>query len=388
MSQQSLSRFVDVLSEFGPLSRTELAERLNLSKAAVTSLSRLALDGGLVREEASEQNPARLGRPAILLDLNPHYGYFVGACVDDDPIRMVLTDLRGNTLARHHAPLPLDGVDSVVQAVDQGIDALLAATDLPRMRVLGLGLAISGVVDHSLGICRHSAILDWHDVPLAPIIEQATGIPTFLENDANAVATGEKLFGSARQLQDFTVVTLGRGIGGAHFIAGQLYRGHSGGAGEIAHCTIDPAGLRCKCGKTGCLDTIAGKDAILGAAHKRGLTAATLPELEELAANGNSAALEILRSAGSALGLAIAHVINLNDPGVVILTGVDAALGAQLMTAARQATENFILPRLLASTTIQFRHVSGDIWARGAASIAAHSFLTGRLDLADQAASR
>ncbi len=340
-------------------------------------LSRQLLDRGVIREISTRQNQQRQGRPVVLLDLNPTYGYFVGARIDEAPLLMSLIDLKGNVIQCHKVTLP-ETVDEIANALHEGAEGLVNSARIQNDRVMGLGIAISGVVDHANGVCRHSAILGWHDVPIASIVSKATSLPTYLENNANAVATGEKLFGDARGHDNFSIVTFGRGIGGAHYIEGHLYRGHSGGAGEIAHCTIDLDGRLCKCGKRGCLDTIASREAILQAAHGCNLDVNTLADIESLAIVGNREAIDILKRAGRALGLAVAHIININDPELVIITGIDASLGTLLMTSTRQAIENLILPRLLASTRLEFRHVNGEVWARGAASIAARSLLTGK----------
>ena len=103
----------------------------------------------------------------------------------------------------------------------------------------------------------------WRDVAIAEIIQRTTRIPTYLDNDAHSVATGQKLFGQARESKNFSIIMLGKKIGDGHYINGRLTRGHTGAAGEIGHCTVVAGGARCDCGKRGCLDMFATSSALL-----------------------------------------------------------------------------------------------------------------------------
>ena len=122
----------------------------------------------------------------------------------------------------------------------------------------GAGVAVAGIVDANAGVCRYSAGLDWRDVPVSEMIGKALRLQAWVDNDANAIAMGEKIFGRAREYDNFSIIVLGRTIGSAHYMNGMLYRGHDGSAGEIGHITVDPAGPLCRCGRNGCLDTFAG----------------------------------------------------------------------------------------------------------------------------------
>jgi predicted NBD/HSP70 family sugar kinase len=206
-------------------------------------------------------------------------------------------------------------------------------------------------------------------------VSRITGIPTYIDNDANTVATAEKLFGHAREAKNFSIITLSNTVGCAHYIGGKLYRGENGGAGEIGHCLADPDGVLCRCGRIGCLDTVAGFDAILQSAKKHQLAVRSIQDLEALAANGNPHAVGILRGAGHALGMAVANVIQINNPEMALFACTEGLHNGLFATITRQTIENNILPRFLSSTSLHFYPVQKDFWARGAASIAAQEFL-------------
>ena len=366
----------------GPTHRAELAAATRLSKAAVSTLSRSLIEAGLIHEVATARAPSGQGRPSVLLDLEPRFGCLIGIRLDEDPLVVVLTDLKGVVLAHESRALSArPDIDEVAASVASSVAALIAASGVDARRLLGGGIAVSGIVDANAGVVRHSAILGWNDVPLAAHVETHLGVPVLIENDANAVATFEHLYGSARGTDDFALVTIGRGVGAAQFVAGRLQRGHDGGAGELAHCTVVPDGRLCACGKHGCLDTVAARGAILAAARERGLPVHDLTALETLAQRGDPDALALLREAGAVLGLGVSHLIHLTDPGLVLIAGSEIRPGSVLSTAVRQAVERHVLPRKLPGLKLAFRPLEPISWAQGAAALATHSLLTGRLDL-------
>ncbi|WP_454856830.1 ROK family transcriptional regulator [Rhizobium binxianense] len=369
-SQRELLR---VISESGPLSRTELASAIGLSKAAMSGIARDLIARGVLHETETIYGQ---GRPSILLDLQPECAFFIGISLLEDPAPMILGDLNGNIIARQTMPLSRDP-KVIATAIARGLPEILKAHPEASSKLAGIGVALSGFVDEEQATCVQSTLLGWQDVALADIIRQATGVDTFIENDAKAVAVSEKLFGIARDTPNFSVVSLGDGIGCAHFIDGKLYRGNHGGAGEIAHCTIEPGGAPCRCGKRGCLDTVASMKAIKEMSLAEGLKCTSLSDLEYEASLGTTAAIRILHKAGSALGLAIAHLIQMNDPGMILITHVEGSFDGLFGTVVQQAIEANVLPRYAGQTPIRTRRVDTDVWARGAASIAAHNFLIG-----------
>lgn len=376
MLTSSKRAILQTLIDRGPLSRAAIAEILGLSRAALSGLSGELIDAGILREAETSYGSSRLGRPSILLEINASHGYLVGMSIEQFGCPMVLADLHGTVLAQ--VILPATRVpEEVVDIIEEGLPALLSMAGVERASVLGLSVALSGFVNHSQSVCLQSAILGWADVPLARMVEERVGLPTSLENNANAAAVGEKLFGRGKEQVNFSVVTFGESIGCSHYIDGRLYRGHAGGAGELAHCTIELDGIPCRCGKRGCLDTIASRHAVVSAAHAATLPAESPQEIEELAKTGNPAAIGILHRAGNALGLAISHLIQLNNPERIVIASVDGAVGGLFRTVTKQAIDAYVLPQLGSVTDIRFDDVDEIFWARGAAAIAAHRYLIG-----------
>jgi predicted NBD/HSP70 family sugar kinase len=373
----SRTAIIEALLENGSMSRSDLAGSLGLSRSALTELSRGLIEEGLIHETSSSHDKPQKGRPSILLSLNAEYGYFIGVGLTEDPPMMVLTDFHGNSLAQHRmrdAAQPR----AVATAIEKGIPHLIRATNISRDKVLGIGVALSGYVNHLQGMCLQSNALGWRDVPIAEIVQRVTAIPTYLDNDAHSVATGQKLFGHARESRNFSIVMLGKKTGEGHYINGRLHRGHTGAAGEIGHYTVAPDGPRCDCGKRGCLDIFATSSALLQRAADLGLKVENVEQLESIAAKGEAQAIELLRQAGAMLGVVVANTIQINNPELVLIADVVGFGNGLFTTSTRQAIENNILPHLIATTRIEFCSVEKDFLARSAASIAAHQFLIDR----------
>lgn len=369
---------IEALIEHGALSRSDLAERIGLSRSALTELSRELIENRLIRETSVVHDGQRQGRPSVLLALNEYRGYVLGVSIQGHVAQTALCDVYGNVLEERSIRMSPEP-EATAKAIKSGLRELLQSASLQKREVLGIGLAISGFVDRGSGICVRSNELGWSDVRIGEIVKRITGVPTYVENDANAVAMGEKLFGDAKKLNNFTIVTLGDSIGAGHFVGGHLYPGASGGAGEIGHYTMQPNGLPCRCGKAGCLDTISGATAMIELARSRSLKVTSVQNLEHLAAGGNPRATEILRQAGQMAGLAVSYVVQTNNPEMVLFAFTEDIAGGLFLTTIRQAIENNILPRFLPTTQLLFQRVTKAFWAKGAASIAAHEFFRERV---------
>jgi predicted NBD/HSP70 family sugar kinase len=372
--RSSLNVVIEAYLQHGMLSRSDLAELTGISRSAITEITQNLLGMGLLQEFPVIQEKQGRGRPAVSLRFSASHGYFVGVSVTGTSSPVILADMQGNIAGEYEIP-PSETPEKTASTIRRAMQQLLRQTGVSPARLLGIGIAVTGVIDERAGLCRYSAALNWRDVPIARLVREATGVDTYVGNDANAVAIGEKLFGRARDLRHFSSLILGGNIGCAHYIEGNLFRGYDGGAGEIGHVTLDVNGPRCRCGKSGCLDTFAGGIAMQATAKEAGLACESGHDLEALAAVGNAEAMAILRRGGQALGLAVASLIQINNPGCVLFADVEGFGKGIFQATTRQVIENNILPRFLASTEIIFHQVERSFLARAAASIAAQQYL-------------
>ncbi|HHY34081.1 MAG TPA: ROK family protein [Firmicutes bacterium] len=211
---------------------------------------------------------------------------------------------------------PDEGVTSIASLVRQIVSDVNQALGDRNTELLGVGVGAPGPLDiKERELLALPNLPKWRGFAIGRVVERELGVPVTLENDANAAAVGEKMFGAGREFEDFVYVTLGTGVGGALILNGELYRGHWGGAGEIGHVQVDSNGPLCGCGRRGCVEALAAGPAIEKAYGR------PPAEVFALAASGDRRAREVLESAGRALGRGLAQVFTVLDPQAVVFGG-------------------------------------------------------------------
>ncbi|RUT25223.1 transcriptional regulator [Asaia sp. W19] len=371
-------RILSALSRSGPQSRTDLARALNLSKASVTALVRELIEQNILDER---ERVFGFGRPAVMLGLRQDAASFIGVSLQSDPAHVVLTDPHGHVHIEMTIPLISD-VDACIAAIVDAVGAIRRDYPSGIGALAGIGVVIAGIVSGDGQTCLASATLGWHGVNIGQRLADMTGLPVFVENDANALIIGEQLFGDSGDLSDFSLVFVSEGIGGAHMVNGRLHRGRHGGAGELSHApiAIDGEALPCRCGNRGCLETLAALPAILGAARRAGLPD-EIGRVVEMAGDGQPEALSILHRAGTALGLALSQVIQFVDPSRIVVRLDPNLVESVFARALRQAVEAHVLRRDSYQTELVLGSLHPRDFATGAASLAAQHFLFGNSSL-------
>jgi len=348
----------------GPVARKTIAELLAVSPATVTTVTKELLAAGLLEQVG--KTPPEGGRPAELLELVSGSAHLIGAKVAPDRVIGVCTDLRGAVAAEFTAPFdaradhPLDVLEQILQAHMGDVAGTL----------LGIGLGVPGMVDTADGGRVFAPTLGWEHLKVGATLQAQLGVPVIVENDVHTLAVAERLFGRGREIDDFVTVTVGRGIGLGIVVGGVLHRGFRGGAAELGHVQVDPSGARCDCGRIGCLEAVASDPALLRRARAEGLIGASadVVELRDLAAAGDAKAIRIFREAGRQLGTAVANVVNLIAPGLVIVSGEGAASWPVLSPSFEDAYRTAVLP-VHADVEVVVDPLEDSDWARGAVSL-------------------
>ncbi|GAX54369.1 MULTISPECIES: ROK family transcriptional regulator [Streptomyces] len=368
--------FTTVLSH-GPLTRSEIAGRTQLSAAAVTKAVRPLIEAGyLVEDVAEDARQPVLGRPANPVRVDGGRALFLGIKVTGDELIAVLTDLCCRIRVARRVPLTSREPKAVLTSVAGLVQELLTEADGFGVQVRGLGIAVSGDVDRAAGVVRYSPFLEWRDVPLAELAATTTGLPVTLDNDVRALTVAEQWFGAGVGLSDFALVTVGAGIGCGLVVHGQVVAGAHGVAGEIGHVAIDPAGPRCHCGNRGCVEAIASDPAIVGRIREvTGASVADATAALALAHDGDPGAREVYARAGAAIGRGIATVANLLGPERVIISGEGLAAYDLFAEQIRDAFAAAAFGSA-ADCDVQTRPLPFEEWARGAAATAIQSFTT------------
>ncbi|GIH28457.1 sugar kinase [Acrocarpospora phusangensis] len=310
-----------LLGTVGPLSRTEIARQLDLSPATVTQLTRELMGHGMLEELDLE--PSRGGRPAQKLGLIGSAGRALGVKVTTDHLVIVDVRLDGEVLGTWERPVDTTSpraLDDLVEAVSDAVAQTGGAADPP---LLGIGVGVPGCVEDQAVGTVNAPTLGWHATPVGARLRRRLDLPVLVENDVNALAAAERLYGRGRTHRDFLVLTIGRGVGAAIVTDGRVYRGARGGAGEFGHVPMLAAGPVCGCGNHGCLEALVGAPGLIGAARTRMELPqeATVADIGRAAAAGDAAAREVFAEAGAVLGRAAAGLINVVDPEVVVVLG-------------------------------------------------------------------
>ncbi len=363
---------LNLIAERGPLSRTDIARVGGLPAATVSRIVGDFVGAGLVLEESSDESSG--GRRPILLRISPAAGYVVGVKVREDALTIAVCDLTCTVVYRCEAALPDAEPHRAVATIATAVERCISGAAVPRRAVLGVGVGLSGLIDSARGLCRYSAILDWRDVDLGPALEYRLRLPVRVDNDVNTLAVAERQFGAGRDAADFLLVTVGRGVGLGVVIGGEIYRGARGGAGEFGHMTVDasPDAPPCNCGKRGCLEAVASDYGIvraaIGADPGHGVEAAMCDILDRAVA-GDEAMRAIFARAGTSLGVAVANLINIFDPALVLLGGEGLRAGDLILGPALAALPRHAFGRSHDDVALTVRPTDEADWARGAASL-------------------
>ena len=206
--------------------------------------------------------------------------------------------------------------------------------------VLGVGMGLAAPINRATGEIAADGILPgWHGIHPADEMQARLGVPVEIENDANVGALGEKVFGAARGVDDLIYVRVSAGIGAGLILGGRPYRGFGGVAGEIGHVLADPAGAICRCGNRGCLETVASPVAVAARLERGSATPASAAQLLELVAAGDRGARRAVADAGTAVGRALAMLVNVLNPELVVVGGDLAPAGTVILDPIRAAIQ-------------------------------------------------
>lgn len=326
------------------VARTDIAQELGLTRASVTIIINNLIESGIILE--TESRSTRSGRPPVVLDINPKGGLAAAIDMGATHLSVALGDFSAHILEEMEQPFRIaDGPDQCLEEGHRALKSVLEKRGLQIKDLSAIGVSVPGPVIADTGTVMAPPIMPgWDRFPIRATLENLWELPVALNNDANFGALGEWVYGAGRGERNLAFIKVGSGIGAGLIINRQIFGGTTGSAGEIGHLTIDENGPLCSCGNRGCLEAFAGGHAIelqaqkLVESGKRTLLTEsnvkriTVREVAEAARRGDLAAQEILHRSGTFIGIAVAGLINLVNPSVVIIGGGVAEVG-ELLTA-------------------------------------------------------
>ncbi len=273
------------------------------------------------------------------------------------------------------------GAEAVIGRTAACVREVLERAGLSLEEIAGVGVGAAGLTNWETGIVLLASNLNWKDVLLRQRLgEELDGINVEVDKDTNAAALAEARMGAGKKFRDFLYVSAGTGIGGGLVLGGELYRGATGGAGDLGHVVVDPDGPRCGCGGYGCVEVFASgagmvdraKEILNGVDKKAGSSTLEPEELttEDIfvaARGGDAVAAEVVERAGSALGLALADYVNLNNPEGIVLGGGVARAGDIYRGPVERELKQRALPALAEVVELVPPELGDDVGLIGAA---------------------
>ncbi len=275
-----------------------------------------------------------------------------------------------------------EGPDAVVEQIKKGITEILKKS---KKKIYGIGIGSPGVVTSKKGIVQNPPNFPgWEKVSLGKLIEKEFNKKVFVENDANAAAIGELIFGVGKKYDSFIMVTLGTGVGGGIIIKNKIYRGEFGAAGEIGHVTIDHNGPTCNCGSKGCIETYVGNHYLVNRIkselqdHSQSKIWELIdndleqltPKIIDIASEaGDSYAQSIVNEMGYYIGCALASVSNLLDVSTFIIGGGVSGFGKPLFDSIKETASSRVLTPLRSRIKVYPANLKNDAGIKGASAL-------------------
>ncbi len=375
------------------ISRIQLARQTNLSSTTITNLISELLEQGIVIEEGVETAPnaRRLGRPPTALKLVPDARYAIGVHIGIGLVRVAIADLYArliyNQFMNFDIATPAEIVlDRIVNEIQTGIQH----SGITPERILGVGVGASGLVNFSEGVNILAPNLEWVNIPVRDYLHRALNLPVVVDNNVRTMALGEAFFGAGKGANSLAFVYGRVGVGAGFVVNGQVFRGSAAGAGEIGHVKmISSPAETCRCGKQGCLETLVSETVLIREAKKlaerypQGVLASLIKQqndknltdtIFDAARQGDQHVRELIQTQACYLGIALANVVNMINPELIILGGLFAQGEDLIVPIASETMRKQAFAGLGDSVTVRTTSFGWRAGVTGAAALALMTF--------------
>lgn len=368
---------LETIRRNGGVARRDIAKTTGLSPTTVTKFTEKLIRENLIRERGTI--PSSGGRKPIKLNINPNSAYAIGVEIGSANLRVLLVNLKGKILLQREETHSQEGKEKILNKVKKMIHQEIRELSFPREKIKGIGIGISGVVEHQKGICLFCHHMQgWENTNLKEIFEKEFNLPTVVDDSSRTAATAVKNYEVDKDIKNLIYLGIGIGVGSGVFINGRLYRGTKGLAGELGHTTVDENGPRCSCGNRGCLEALVSGPAITARTKKlleervNSLLAEqeiTPEAIGKAARKEDKLALNIIAKTGRYLGIGIANIINIFDPEVIVLGGGIGQMGELLLPAIQGTVKLRALQAAARGVEIKFTQLGSEAAALGAATL-------------------
>ncbi|UOF88701.1 ROK family transcriptional regulator [Fodinisporobacter ferrooxydans] len=367
---------LNLLRLHSPISRAQISTLTGLNKATVSAIIEDLLREGLVTEVG--RGHSTVGRRPVMLMFNSKAGYSIGVDFGVNYIRILIMDLSGNIiLVREISIIQTNDMQQVTSTLVNLINEIIAQTPKSILGILGVGIGVPGFVDFANGIVLNAPNLQWRDVQLKALLEAQIHLPFLIDNEANAGALAENLFGIGRNVPNFIYISAGTGIGTGIIVNNHLFRGSEGIAGEFGHMTIEVEGLRCPCGNRGCFEMYASEKALTTKYSQITGKNCSVEEILAKLFEGETAAIESMLCIGQYLGIGITNMINGLNPSLVVIGNRLAEAKEWILQPVEQKVRNRCPIMSYSKVNICASSLGRNATAIGAAALVLNEFFTG-----------
>ncbi|GMX66761.1 ROK family transcriptional regulator [Paenibacillus elgii] len=360
------------------LSRAEIADRLKLSRATVSSLVEELISEGYI-DEIGERSSAGAGRKAVALEISRDKGFVIAISLQNESLRCALFNFH-NEIMFEFKQFVVYGNDEIYSFIKRAVDKILSLNIVKDgSLVKGIGIASPGIVDENDGVIVKSTLLKIHQLEIKKVLTQTYNLPVVIINDTKAAAFAEHYCGAAKGIENLLLFSVDEGIGAGLMINGEVYSGYKGAAGEIGHIQVDRNGLLCHCGRKGCIETKLNKRYILinGQNMAKSEQGAKIPETfsDILRAYEQSEtwAVKLMKETCLHLLQALAAAINFISPEVVILYGWFYE-SEKLMKELKNELAQFPFPLPFDLARLKSPSFGEQVYLKGAATIMNNQF--------------
>lgn len=372
-------RLIEILvRNQGPISRVEIFKQTKMRRSTISLLTRQLLSDGRLVEVGLSNNP--LGRKQVLLKYNPNFGFVVGIEFDDKSLTAGVMDLETTILHSFSEPTNLvHGPEGLLKQLQQAVRRVVKESKLPWGKLLGVGIADPGLVDTRAGVTASCSTIDfWNQVPVRKYLEEALQVPTLVESKTRTKTLAERMLGGGKKQPNMIYLDYGTGIGAGVIVDGHVLYGQNCGVGEVGHTHIQKSGPTCKCGSSGCLEALAGADAVenrVRQALKDGVVSPALvgegPEnisvwtVFEAAATGDKLCWNVMAEVAEDMGIAAANLVNLFNPSLIVLDQRLSIAGDEFLGLITHAIKRQALASSANSVSVRYAQLGSEAGLRG-----------------------
>ncbi|WP_323702953.1 ROK family transcriptional regulator [Mammaliicoccus sp. Dog046] len=370
------------IQKHGPISRVDIANRIQLSRPSVSEIVTLLIDERWIEEKPT--NMKVRGRQPIPLDINREQKLIIGLEIGAYVTNVIVSNLKAEILYEvqieinaQHEP------EQVITYLGEQINKITAHYIEQNIDILGLGVGMHGLVDTKQGKNIFAPNLGWRNIEIQSILEKITNLHVMIDNDCNSAALAEMWFGQGQDENNFISVLVDYGVGASIINQGAILKGAHHVTGQIGHVTIDPDGPLCSCGNYGCLETFTSEQAILKNLKRqlklgeKSSVMQSVTDIDELNINhfyqavkeGDSLCLTIARDVGKYLGLGFTILINLFGPKFIVLGGSITTMSEILIPIIQDIIQLKVMGNDAKHTPIVTSGLGKNLYTIGASSL-------------------